>query len=59
MGKVIAFPDRGAEDIDLLSAVEFAIRDLRDIASRSDACREQADASQRMLEAAYRAALSD
>jgi hypothetical protein len=43
-----------ASDIDLLTAVDAAIRDLRDIAQGCDVkAREQADECRRMLEHAY------
>ena len=55
MGKVIAFPQPVGlvEEIDLLTAVDVAIRDLREIAARSENCREQAVECLRMLERAY------
>jgi len=47
-------------DIDLFTAVDAAIRDLRDIARGCDArVREQADECRRMLERAYGAAVAD
>lgn len=64
MAEIIQFPPRAeafdeAPDIDLLTAVDAAIRDLRDIA---DLCGEagarlQAEECRRMLERAYDAAL--
>jgi hypothetical protein len=47
-------------DIDLLTAVDAAIRDLRDIAQGCDVkLREQADECRRMLERAYCAAMDE
>lgn len=68
MGIVVAFRPKAVEDdsaedadgeIDLLTAVDVAIRDLRDIVSRwgEDPALEQAHACQEMLEKAYRSAL--
>ena len=64
MARIIQFPPRAtpideAPDIDLLTAVDAAIRDLRDIA---DLCidthaRLQAEECRRMLERAYDAAV--
>ncbi|BAT59129.1 hypothetical protein GJW-30_1_01659 [Variibacter gotjawalensis] len=47
-------------DLDLLSAVDFALRDLADIARHITvpAAREQAEACREMLQAAFSAALS-
>ena len=46
-------------EIDLLTAVDAAIRDLRDIARGcDDTVREQADECRRMLEQAFRAAVA-
>ena len=59
MGEVITFPKPDdAPDIDLLFAVELAIRDLRDIARQceDEASITQAIACCRMLERAYLAA---
>lgn len=62
MGKIIPFPPRVTENdeapvIDLLTAVDAAIRDLRDIAaSCSEEAREQAEECRRMLERAFEAA---
>jgi hypothetical protein len=62
MAEIIQFPLRHAEpdddeslDIDLLTAVDVAIRDLRDIAKAlgEDTVREQAEACRRMLERAF------
>ncbi len=62
MAEIIQFPLRHAEpdegetlDIDLLTAVDVAIRDLRDIARAlgEDTVREQAEACRRMLERAF------
>ena len=64
MADVIPFPVHrivGDEDveIDLMTAVDAAIRDLRDISLRwgDEASRQQADACRLMLEKAYDAAL--
>ena len=63
MSNVIQFPvraEREAEEveIDLMTAVDVAIRDLRDIARRGDeATRLQADECRSMLERAFGAAL--
>ena len=47
-------------DIDILTAVDAAIRDLRDIAQGCDGkVREQADECRRMLERAYGATLHE
>jgi hypothetical protein len=48
-------------EIDLLTAVDVAIRDLRDISSRcnQEAARRQADECCRMLERALHAALAE
>ena len=62
MAEVIPFPTRAEElEIDLLTAVDAAIRDLRDIVRRwgEEPAREQADECRLMLERAYRAALAD
>jgi hypothetical protein len=65
MAEIIQFPLRRAEsdddeslDIDLLTAVDVAIRDLRDIAKAlgEDTVREQAEACRRMLERAFNTA---
>jgi hypothetical protein len=62
MAEIIQFPLRRADpdedaapDIDLFTAVDVAIRDLRDIAGAlgEDAVREQAEACRRMLERAF------
>jgi hypothetical protein len=66
MAEVIPFPSRRPEagheedlEIDLLTAVDAAIRDLRDIALRwgEEASREQAEACRLMLERAFNAAV--
>ncbi|SEG66182.1 hypothetical protein [Bosea lathyri] len=66
MGQILQFrlPTRQNEassvaSLDLLSAVDFALRDLADIASHItlDAVREQAIACRQMLEEAYQAEL--
>ncbi len=62
MAEVIPFPSRPAAsepEIDVLSAVDFAIRDLRDIARRSSCAwaREKADECQLMLQQAFDAEL--
>jgi hypothetical protein len=64
MGKVILFPCRvepEVEEIDLLTAVDVAIRDLRDIARQIGElpARKQADECRQMLELAFAAALLD
>ncbi len=65
MAEIIQFPlrrfepdDEEALDIDLLTAVDVAIRDLRDIARAlgEDAVREQAEDCRRMLERAFHTA---
>ena len=62
MAEIIQFPLRPLEpdesevvDIDLLTAVDVAIRDLRDIARAlgEDSVREQAEACRQMLERAF------
>jgi hypothetical protein len=58
MGDVISFPAKADADgyfeIDLLTAVDAAIRDLRDIGERCDpAVRRQAEECRAMLERAY------
>ena len=64
MGKVIAFPDKRARSeeepgIDLLTAVDVAIRDLRDISSRCDdpLAKVLAEDCRKMLERAFEDAL--
>jgi hypothetical protein len=64
MGDIIQFRARvpSSEDdqeIDLLTAVDAAIRDLRDISERwgEEASRRQAEECRRMLERAFDAAL--
>ncbi len=62
MAEVIPFPiPRGEVDIDLVTAVDVAIRDLRDILRRwgEEPARLQADECRLMLERAYRAAVLD
>lgn len=65
MGEVIFFPVRGAQaadaepEIDLVTAVDVAIRDLRDIAARlgvDEALRRQADECRHMLARALESA---
>ena len=63
MAKIIQFPPRTAledeaADIDLLTAVDAAIRDLRDIAAMcaEETARQQAEECRRMLERAFEAA---
>lgn len=63
MGVVVEFRARvesadEESEIDLLTAVDAAIRDLRDIASRwgEDAARRQAEECREMLERAFAAA---
>lgn len=63
MAKIIQFPVQASvidedPEVDLLTAVDAAIRDLRDIADRwgEEAARMQADQCRRMLEKAYSAA---
>lgn len=62
MGVVIEFRARAASaeeecEIDLLTAVDAAIRDLRDISQRwgEEAARRQAEECREMLERAYNA----
>ena len=66
MGQVLEFRLRAAQHdgageaaLDLLSAVDFALRDLADIASQSTlaSIREQAISCRLMLEKAYEAEL--
>jgi hypothetical protein len=65
MANVIPFPSRppAFEDdgpLDLLTAVDVAIRDLRDISQRWDeSARRQAEECRAMLESAFRLALDD
>ena len=65
MTNVIPFVKRVAAqaqgmEIDLLTAVDAAIRDLRDIARGCDeSVREQANECRHMLEAAFRAAMEE
>jgi hypothetical protein len=57
--KSVAAPVPGT-DIDIFTAVDAAIRDLRDIARGCDeTVREQADECRRMLEQAFRAAAAE
>jgi hypothetical protein len=58
MGDVISFPAKSDADdyweIDLLTAVDAAIRDLKEISERCDAAvKRQADECRAMLEQAY------
>ena len=64
MAEIIQFPPRAAfddeaSDIDLLTAVDAAIRDLREIAEHwgEEAARLQADECRRMLEQAFASAV--
>lgn len=63
MAEIIPFPVRIAsqedEEIDLLTAVDAAIRDLREIASRwgEETSRVQAEECRAMLERAFNAAV--
>jgi hypothetical protein len=64
MGEIIKFRSRAdlaeeAGDIDLLTAVDVAIRDLRDIAARcgEETARLQAEECRQMLERAFDAAM--
>ncbi len=63
MSNVIPFKLRFATlppEIDIFTAVDVAIRDLRDIAELGDPqMRAQADECRRMLERAYRAAVTE
>ncbi len=62
MANIIQFPVRTRDedsdpDVDLMTAVDVAIRDLRDIAERLDhPGREQAESCRRMLERSLDAA---
>ena len=63
MAEIIPFPviaEPADPEIDLLTAVDVAIRDLRDIARSWDEAgsKEQAEECRRMLERAFYAALS-
>lgn len=65
MAEIISFPirtrpDDEEPDVDLLTAVDVAIRDLRDIArlAGEEASRQQAEDCRRMLERAFYAALA-
>jgi hypothetical protein len=62
MGQVLLFRRRTElheEPVDLLTAADVAIRDLREIAANclDTVSREQAEECRRMLERAYKAAL--
>jgi hypothetical protein len=63
MAEIIPFPARPAYEeeveIDLLTAVDVAIRDLREIASRwgEESSRRQAEECRLMLERAFNAAV--
>ncbi len=63
MSNVIPFrlrPATAPPDIDIFTAVDVAIRDLRDIARFGDPqMRAQADECRRMLERAFRAAAGE
>jgi hypothetical protein len=61
MAEVIAFPSRPEADplpeVDLLTALDVAIRDLKDIAARTHGdTRRQAEACRELLERTYAAA---
>ncbi|WP_056712789.1 hypothetical protein [Bosea sp. Leaf344] len=63
MGQILQFrlrpqPVVGADALDLLSAVDFALRDLAEITQHIilDSAREQAEACRQMLQDAYDAA---
>lgn len=63
MAEIIPFPvaaEPAEPEVDLLTAVDAAIRDLRDISKAWDdiASRQQAEECRRMLERAFYAALS-
>lgn len=53
--------EEAATDIDLMTAVDVALRDLADITQHInlDAAREQAEICRRMLKAAFEAALCE
>jgi hypothetical protein len=64
MGEIIEFRSKAdlaeeAGDVDLLTAVDAAIRDLRDISARwgEEAARLQAEECRQMLERAFNAAV--
>lgn len=65
MSNVIPFRKRVADpapdsDIDIFTAVDAAIRDLRDVAGACEgALRDRVDECRRMLEQAFRAAVGD
>ena len=62
MAVVIPFPVRPeppADDLDLLSAIDFAVRDLHDILRNwgDDSARRQAEECRAMLQDAFNAAI--
>jgi len=63
MADIIAFPSRVRDDedaeVDLVTAVDAAIRDLRDISQTStqEPVRKRADECRAMLEEAFRASI--
>ena len=63
MAEIIPFPTKAEDrpDLDLVTAVDVAIRDLRDILRGwgEEPARNQADECRLMLEQAYRAAIAD
>jgi hypothetical protein len=61
VAQVIAFRGKPPENIDILTAVDLAIRDLREIATqcRADSARKQADECRRMLQKALKVALQE
>jgi hypothetical protein len=64
VAEVIPFPFKPTPseepDIDLLTAVDWAIRDLRDISRRwDDASRRQAEDCRLMLERAFKTAVEE
>ena len=63
MGEVIPFPIKAEppeEEIDLFTAVDVTIRDLREMAqfAREDEVRQRSDECRRILEAAFARALA-
>jgi hypothetical protein len=64
MAQIISFPLRPPQpedfEVDLLTAVDAAIRDLRDIsqASEQDQVRQRADECRAMLERAFRVSVA-
>ena len=59
MAEVIPFPSRAEEpDVDLITAVDVAIRDLRDVlrSRGEEPARQQAEECRELLERAYTAA---